>query len=1495
MKSMKKFLCGWIALLMLLGMLSSNGWSQIFSAASASSAGGIVLEAENCNPIFSPEWEQKNIRHGTGSEGHDSFSFVQAKQNLGQTVEFTLSVEVAGEYEIYVVTKDAYNRGIFDFSVDNEKIGTVDFYNPQSGVFVEHKIGNATLQAGDNILLATLIGRNSANTTLYGCAFDYFVLVSTEDKSIYFETEALNWTVSEGWTKATKAHGAGVENHGTFDYLYTYSIDGQSVTYTLPVEKAGNYEIYSMSKDGTNRATFQFSLNGEEIGAPVDQYNAASGFVEHKVGVAVLKAGDNNLTITLCGKNAALSGSQLNGTFDYFRLVPTGEAPDTQILLECESVTWTLTGNWNQKNQKQGNGASGHGKFSFVQTTTNAEQAVSFPITVANSGNYKIFLGTKDDKTRGKFTVAVNGTSICEMDQYAPSASFTEHELGIATLSSGSNTVTFTLIGKNPANTSSNFGGTFDYFRLVPTNEDPTPEYVIPELIYDERFDTLTEDFSDWELIDTIDGKAMKGTTLLKTLASLGKINGPFTMASDFLMIDSKGGVGLTFAKVDDENFHHFRFVFQHGSMVAQLYRWSGGSATLIAQKNLGTKNIPVRLRVTYDGKALSCYVDGVLVLSNTLALSEGNVGFRLYNTVSLIDNLQIYTGVVAPSEGGESSTDFAMNTAVQIQNNENPGYEESEGTFVSVSGGHDGSEARVSDGGLVLFDTYPPAKDTKNYIISYYLPASDGAAVAVDVTSLNGSWKFTIPENAPEGWYKLGIISASEGTAVSVAASSEGKLYADAVKLEETLFNQDDPYAPSGFGGSADVAVLVNQIGYDCGTSKRATVTNVAEGTLFQLISVADGQVVYSGTVSGNIADFTAFNTDSDQDFYVECAGARSYEFTIGKNLIQRRSVVNSLAFMNQARSDTFEWGLMKNLAWRDSAQFSFELNGLVLQYMANPAVYDAMEFGIVEAETCQYEDLRVQDEPDIVWLIQFAALRYYDLGHDQGKNLHMLTKEQLAYYLYLYPAISQYVPKETYEKIRDYTMSVWGINKVDSDVYWQGVSGTNHNLYALQDVFGGLKGSQPPGHSIVPNLMMYEVAKRDGLGDDVAQKFFDAAYINAEYLIGNEFDLNDPFYNKGQRVSEYITVPALCYFLEEYPDKAPEGLMDAIKRWAVTTILRGDNMWDVRKAVSMAAGDGQYYFHNPNLSNVALSQDYWTGPAYAEADNQAEYYPGHGTPQNEPGNLAGFQAITYAAARVLGTGETSDRLKSLGVAAIDNLFGRNPTGRAAFYDFTRDFEGGDLGWHKQFKTGYGMLGGLTAVIDGSAPESSYPYAPENYNTGYTEGWVAYNSAWNTALAYAASDGIRLIAATEQAKAGDTVKITLSGPLNLDGTKIESGYVFVKNLDTGIVAKITVTESGTDSDCFTALYVMPDASGVEFSYGYGLFEHTASVLSVSEPSDDNTGNTDDSTGTTDSNTGTTDENPGTSDNNLGTAVAIIFTCFLAAMTLILTKRKRTS
>ena len=369
------------------------------------------------------------------------------------------------------------------------------------------------------------------------------------------------------------------------------------------------------------------------------------------------------------------------------------------------------------------------------------------------------------------------------------------------------------------------------------------------------------------------------------------------------------------------------------------------------------------------------------------------------------------------------------------------------------------------------------------------------------------------------------------------------------------------------------DPEIFVNQIGYGNGTSMRATIPN-ADGKEFKVVNRATGEAAYTGTVVGGIADFTGLTADTDTTFYITCADKQqSYDFEIGTNLIQRRSMKQALAFMVQTRSDANVKG-DNAIAWRDSHQFSFELNGLVLQYMANPSVYDNMPQTIFAEGTyvgtnkltgTEYEDLKTQNEPDIIWLIKFAARRYYDWGCTQGKKLHMLTKEQLAYYLYLAPEL----------------------------------------------------------------------------------------------------------------------------------------------------IARGNNLWDIRKAVCLA-DLSSYTFHT---SGNTIDQEYWTGAAYALADGQNPST----TPKNEPGNQAGLQAVMYAAARVLkDDAETTNRLHALGVAAIDDLFGRNPTGTAAFYHVKRDFTGGDAGWYKQYSGGAGRLEGCTAVIDANAPEFCYRNGGYNPSKDY-------------------------------------------------------------------------------------------------------------------------------------------------------------------------------
>lgn len=467
----------------------------------------------------------------------------------------------------------------------------------------------------------------------------------------------------------------------------------------------------------------------------------------------------------------------------------------------------------------------------------------------------------------------------------------------------------------------------------------------------------------------------------------------------------------------------------------------------------------------------------------------------------------------------------------------------------------------------------WPDKKSTYNLPASQETTVTDGQAYRLRVT-VSGEKMIGYVDSVKQFEYDA-----------SAAGGKVGLRVYNAVALFDNIAVYSGVVAPEGAEQAEDLTlagttpeikdpeIFVNQIGYDNGTSMRATIPN-ADGKEFKVVNRATGEAAYTGTAVGGIADFTGLTADTDTTFYITCADKQqSYDFEIGTNLIQRRSMKQALAFMVQTRSDANVKG-DNAIAWRDSHQFSFELNGLVLQYMANPSVYDNMPQTIFAEGTyvgtnkltgTEYEDLKTQNEPDIIWLIKFAARRYYDWGCTQGKKLHMLTKEQLAYYLYLAPEL----------------------------------------------------------------------------------------------------------------------------------------------------IARGNNLWDIRKAVCLA-DLSSYTFHT---SGNTIDQEYWTGAAYALADGQNPST----TPKNEPGNQAGLQAVMYAAARVLkDDAETTNRLHALGVAAIDDLFGRNPTGTAAFYHFKRDFTGGDAGWYKQYSGGAGRLEGCTAVIDANAPEFCYRNGGYNPSKDY-------------------------------------------------------------------------------------------------------------------------------------------------------------------------------
>lgn len=500
-----------------------------------------------------------------------------------------------------------------------------------------------------------------------------------------------------------------------------------------------------------------------------------------------------------------------------------------------------------------------------------------------------------------------------------------------------------------------------------------------------------------------------------------------------------------------------------------------------------------------------------------------------------------------------------------------------------------------------------------------------------------------------------------------------------------------------------ADKKWYINQCGYDVDKSKRATFTNGVRGCTFYLKDSTTDEVVFTGIIYNQIADFTKFTTVGE--YYLECRGVKSYSFKIAENRILDVSLSNALKFMEMSRQDAFDVGGNTGYGWRDSHQFSFELNSLVIMYMSNPSYYNNLPKNVYKVNECEYTELQNQNEPNIIWLIKFGVTRYYKWATEKNIQLHALIKGQLAYFLYIYPYITDYITREFYEQIRDFTISQWSINSCNKT--WYDIGSNYHNLFSTQSLVGGIKGCLPPGYAIVPNLMMYEVLKRDGI--DGYQNYLDSAINNLVWLLS--LDLTDSKYTKGQRMNEYIVIHNLTYAYEMYPSLCPSNTYQTILNIAKTFISRSNNIWDYR----------QYRTKNDltnNTSSLWVNEETTGGLC------------------NQPGNVAGFLGVCLMLARVINDNIISNKLKQIGIAHIDHVYGRNPLGRHFCYAATNEFDGAKLGWVKRYQGGFGNLGYCVGVLDGSPKETNYPYNP-NGDTGYTEGWVAFNTPWNMSLAY--------------------------------------------------------------------------------------------------------------------------------------------------------------
>lgn len=136
--------------------------------------------------------------------------------------------------------------------------------------------------------------------------------------------EAENWVLMVSSESRTGIGEDPVASNGTHVY-YKGNVLGDWIELDLGDVPAGRYEVQVGGKTHTDRATYQLSLAGENVGGPVDQYAEASVFTPVSVGEWTWTGGQATARFTLVDNHADAPSYLIS--LDILKLIRLGDEP----------------------------------------------------------------------------------------------------------------------------------------------------------------------------------------------------------------------------------------------------------------------------------------------------------------------------------------------------------------------------------------------------------------------------------------------------------------------------------------------------------------------------------------------------------------------------------------------------------------------------------------------------------------------------------------------------------------------------------------------------------------------------------------------------------------------------------------------------------------------------------------------------------------------------------------------------------------------------------------------------------------------------------------------------------------------------------------------------------------------------------------------------------------------------------------------------------------
>lgn len=238
-----------------------------------------------------------------------SYSYLKTCVN-NDYIEYSVNIPSAGVYPINIGALEGPPRAEWQLSIDGTNQGGVFDGYATSHRSIDLPLGSRSFSAGTHTFRFTTVGINS-QATQWNIAFDYIKVGSTK-----YEVEQLNIYDSAHPRTKNNANMSG----GGYSFIENCVVN-DFMEYTINVPNTKSYSIKVGSSDSPQRAKWQCSVDGTDVGTPHDAFSTTFHTTVLNMGSKTLSAGEHKLRFTVVGKNP--SATDWNIGFDYFELIPT--------------------------------------------------------------------------------------------------------------------------------------------------------------------------------------------------------------------------------------------------------------------------------------------------------------------------------------------------------------------------------------------------------------------------------------------------------------------------------------------------------------------------------------------------------------------------------------------------------------------------------------------------------------------------------------------------------------------------------------------------------------------------------------------------------------------------------------------------------------------------------------------------------------------------------------------------------------------------------------------------------------------------------------------------------------------------------------------------------------------------------------------------------------------------------------------------------------------